>query len=208
MNPTSCATKRATLSSDAAGSRAETCHAPETRTIYLAVHRYENTLYYKRLDPEAFAILQALARGSDGRECMCHGLLARSKGRTSTGRLGSRNGFTIGLPLAGFAGDQNEQPFVMQFISWLDRDRQTGCARRFSCSFGFTGSGSFSSPGKASWWTSRRRPNFCTASEFLFRMRRRFLPARRVFWRPAAARRPCDPTGFDPAHDFAHASRI
>jgi hypothetical protein len=36
---------------------------PEPRATYVAVHRYDNRLYYKRLEPEAFRILTALRRG-------------------------------------------------------------------------------------------------------------------------------------------------
>ena len=36
---------------------------PKREKIYLAVHRHDNTLYYKRLDPEALVILTALCRG-------------------------------------------------------------------------------------------------------------------------------------------------
>ena len=36
---------------------------PKPEKIYLAVHRHDNMLYYKRLDPEAFAILTSLGRG-------------------------------------------------------------------------------------------------------------------------------------------------
>jgi len=37
---------------------------PKCEKAYLAVHRHDNMLYYKRLDPEAFAILTALGRGA------------------------------------------------------------------------------------------------------------------------------------------------
>ncbi|MBV9488206.1 MAG: putative DNA-binding domain-containing protein [Verrucomicrobia bacterium] len=37
---------------------------PDREPIHLAVHRLNNMLYYKRLEPEAFAILSALARGA------------------------------------------------------------------------------------------------------------------------------------------------
>jgi hypothetical protein len=36
---------------------------PKREKVYLAVHRHDNILYYKRLDPEAYAILTALSRG-------------------------------------------------------------------------------------------------------------------------------------------------
>jgi hypothetical protein len=36
---------------------------PKREEVYLAVHRHDNMLYYKRLDREAFAILTSLGRG-------------------------------------------------------------------------------------------------------------------------------------------------
>jgi hypothetical protein len=36
---------------------------PRRKRVYLAVHRFDNQLYYKRLEPEAFAILKALRAG-------------------------------------------------------------------------------------------------------------------------------------------------
>jgi len=36
---------------------------PKREKVYLAVHRHDNMLYYKRLDREAYAILSSLARG-------------------------------------------------------------------------------------------------------------------------------------------------
>lgn len=51
---------------------------PTRERIYVAVHRYDNALYYKRLDPEAFAILQAIARGATV-EKACEGALGKSK---------------------------------------------------------------------------------------------------------------------------------
>jgi hypothetical protein len=51
---------------------------PKRERIYLAVHRYENTLYFKRLEPEAFAILQELARGQT-LEKACATAFGRSK---------------------------------------------------------------------------------------------------------------------------------
>jgi hypothetical protein len=36
---------------------------PKRAKIYLGVHRHDNMLYYKRLDPEAFLILELLGRG-------------------------------------------------------------------------------------------------------------------------------------------------
>lgn len=51
---------------------------PRRERIHVAVHRYDNALYYKRLDPEAFAILQAIARGATV-EKACEGALGKSK---------------------------------------------------------------------------------------------------------------------------------
>lgn len=43
---------------------------PKSRKIFLAVHRHHNTVYHKRLEPEAFALLEALRRGAAvGRAC-------------------------------------------------------------------------------------------------------------------------------------------
>ena len=36
---------------------------PRKEKVFVAVHRYQNTLYYKRLEPEAFAMLSALRDG-------------------------------------------------------------------------------------------------------------------------------------------------
>jgi hypothetical protein len=33
------------------------------KKVYLAVHRQENEVYFKRLEPEAFALLRALQQG-------------------------------------------------------------------------------------------------------------------------------------------------
>jgi hypothetical protein len=38
-------------------------HLPKRARVHVAVHRYDNALFYKRLWPEAFGILQNLDRG-------------------------------------------------------------------------------------------------------------------------------------------------
>ena len=43
--------------------RKRSIRRPKKERIHLAVHRYDNMLYYKRLEPEAFAILQGLGQG-------------------------------------------------------------------------------------------------------------------------------------------------
>lgn len=43
--------------------RSRAVKRPRRRRVYLAVHRYENRLYYKRLERPAFLILSALAAG-------------------------------------------------------------------------------------------------------------------------------------------------
>jgi hypothetical protein len=43
--------------------RRQRIRLPARTRIYLAVHRHENRLYFKRLEAEAFAILTALSRG-------------------------------------------------------------------------------------------------------------------------------------------------
>jgi len=43
--------------------KGKTVRLPKREDLHVAVHRYDNMLYYKRLEPEAFAILRALQRG-------------------------------------------------------------------------------------------------------------------------------------------------
>jgi hypothetical protein len=43
--------------------RPKRARLPKRAKIYLGVHRHDNMLYYKRLDPEAFVILELLGRG-------------------------------------------------------------------------------------------------------------------------------------------------
>ena len=47
-----------------AATRRKRVRLPRPEKIYLAVHRHDNVLYYKRLEPEAFAILTSLGRGA------------------------------------------------------------------------------------------------------------------------------------------------
>jgi hypothetical protein len=51
---------------------------PRRERVYLAVHRYDNMLYYKRLAPEAFLILRALQRGKTV-EKACAEALSKSR---------------------------------------------------------------------------------------------------------------------------------
>jgi Putative DNA-binding domain len=51
---------------------------PKRAKVFLVVHRHDNMLYYKRVDPEAFAILSALA-GSETLEDACANAVAASK---------------------------------------------------------------------------------------------------------------------------------
>jgi hypothetical protein len=50
---------------------------PKRERVHLVVHRYDNMLYYKRLEPEAFAILQGLQKGRTV-EKACVAALAKS----------------------------------------------------------------------------------------------------------------------------------
>ena len=50
---------------------------PKREKIWLTVHRHDNSLYYKRLEPEAFQILSAIARGSTVEDA-CEESIARS----------------------------------------------------------------------------------------------------------------------------------
>jgi hypothetical protein len=50
---------------------------PKRERVHLVVHRYDNMLYYKRLEPEAFAILRGLEKGGTV-EKACVAALAKS----------------------------------------------------------------------------------------------------------------------------------
>jgi hypothetical protein len=50
---------------------------PKREKVFLAVHRHDNMLYYKRLDEEAFLILTSLA-GGDTVENACVGAISAS----------------------------------------------------------------------------------------------------------------------------------
>jgi hypothetical protein len=45
------------------GGRKTSSHGVKNERVYLAVHRFDNDIYYKRLRPETFAILSALKAG-------------------------------------------------------------------------------------------------------------------------------------------------
>ena len=47
-----------------AAKRPNRIRPPKREKVYLAVHRHDNMLYYKRLESEAFTILTALSRGA------------------------------------------------------------------------------------------------------------------------------------------------
>jgi len=51
---------------------------PKRERLHLAVHRYDNQLYYKRLEPEAFAILSRLKQGKSV-EKACLEALAKTR---------------------------------------------------------------------------------------------------------------------------------
>ena len=63
----------------AARKRRRRIRLPKPERVYLAVHRHHNQLYYKRLEPEAFAILLSLARGRTLANA-CAAALRTSKG--------------------------------------------------------------------------------------------------------------------------------
>lgn len=54
--------------------RARPIRLPKRKRIHLAVHRHDNMLYYKRLDPEGFVILTALREGASVEEACLRGL--------------------------------------------------------------------------------------------------------------------------------------
>src|SRR5258708_8075566 len=64
-------------SAPTARARRKPIRPPKRAKVYLVVHRHDNMLYYKREDPEAFAILSALARGAT-RENACADAVAPS----------------------------------------------------------------------------------------------------------------------------------
>jgi Putative DNA-binding domain len=51
---------------------------PKRERVHLVVHRYDNTLYYKRVEPEAFAILLGIGQGKTVQKA-CAAALAKSK---------------------------------------------------------------------------------------------------------------------------------
>jgi hypothetical protein len=52
---------------------------PKPEKIYLAVHRHDNMLYYKRLDSEAFAILTSLGRGVTVEDACVEGVMVSER---------------------------------------------------------------------------------------------------------------------------------
>src|SRR5262249_34781297 len=61
-----------------APTRKKTIHLPKRKRIYLAVHRHDNMLYFKRLDLEGFVMLTALRDGATVEEA-CLRALSSSK---------------------------------------------------------------------------------------------------------------------------------
>lgn len=57
-----------------ASRRAKRVRLPKRKRIHLAVHRHDNMLYYKRLDPEGFVILTTLREGASVEEACLRGL--------------------------------------------------------------------------------------------------------------------------------------
>jgi hypothetical protein len=57
-----------------ASGRKKRIDLPKRKRTYLAVHRHDNVLYYKRLDPEGFVILTALRAGASVEEACLRGL--------------------------------------------------------------------------------------------------------------------------------------
>jgi hypothetical protein len=54
---------------------------PKRQRVHLAVHRFDNMLYYRRLEPEAFAILIALRDGETVANACAIGLAASRRRR-------------------------------------------------------------------------------------------------------------------------------
>ena len=62
-----------------ASRRSKRVRPPKQKRVYLAVHRFDNSLYYKRLEPEAFAILNALRAGASVADACAKGLGSRKR---------------------------------------------------------------------------------------------------------------------------------
>jgi hypothetical protein len=62
-----------------ASRRSKRVRPPKRKRVYLAVHRFDNSLYYKRLEPEAFAILDALRAGATVADACAKGLGSRKR---------------------------------------------------------------------------------------------------------------------------------
>jgi len=60
--------------------------APKRKAIYLAVHRFRNALYYKRLEPEAFVILNALRAGATVAKACATGVASSNRSRADWSR--------------------------------------------------------------------------------------------------------------------------
>ena len=60
--------------------------APKRKAIYLAVHRFRNALYYKRLEPEAFVILNALRAGATVAKACATGVASSNRNRADWSR--------------------------------------------------------------------------------------------------------------------------
>jgi hypothetical protein len=60
--------------------------SPKRNRVYLAVHRFDNTLYYKRLEPEAFVILSALRAGATIARACAVGLASSNRNRADWSR--------------------------------------------------------------------------------------------------------------------------
>jgi hypothetical protein len=59
--------------------RGKRIRLPKRKRIHLAVHRHDNELYYKRLDPEGFVILEALRSGASVDEACLRGLASTKR---------------------------------------------------------------------------------------------------------------------------------
>ena len=61
--------------------RGKRIRLPKRKRIHLAVHRHNNELYYKRLDPEGFVILEALRAGASVEQACLRGLASTKRTR-------------------------------------------------------------------------------------------------------------------------------
>ena len=90
--------------------------------IHLAIHRVDLSVYFKRLDPEAFTLLTALNAGAS-LEGACASAFAKSSASAEEASGKVREWFATGRNSAG----------SVPFVDARGASESTGCNRRSSC---------------------------------------------------------------------------